>query len=95
MIVSIGVYVRRWRRLLRRWMLDPRVHTLLQTTGWFLAGLFLSAASLSHRPQPIALGVLLALSGWPALLLSAGSMAGYLLFWGAAGAQGVVWIMAG
>ena len=95
MIVSIGVYVRRWRRLLRRWMLDPRVHTLLQTAGWFLAGLFLSAASLSHRPQPIALGVLLALSGWPALLLSAGGMAGYLLFWGAAGAQGVVWIMAG
>ena len=95
MIVSIGVYVRRWRRLLRRWMLDPRVHTLLQTAGWFLAGLFLSAASLSHRPQPIALGVLLALSGWPAVLLSAGSMAGYLLFWGAAGAQGVVWIMAG
>lgn len=95
MIVSIGVYVRRWRRLLRRWMLDPRVHTLLQTAGWFLAGLFLSAASLSHRPQPFALGVLLALSGWPAVLLSAGSMAGYLLFWGAAGAQGVVWIMAG
>ncbi|MBE6976375.1 MAG: hypothetical protein E7439_04175 [Ruminococcaceae bacterium] len=95
MMVSIGIYVRRGRRMLRRWMLDPRLHTLLQTAGWFLAGLCFSAASLSHRPQPIALGVLLALSGWPAVLLAAGGMAGYLLFWGAAGAQGVVWLMAG
>ena len=95
MMVSIGIYVRRWRRMLRRWMLDPRVHTILQTGGWFLGGLFLSAASLAHHPQPFALGVVLALTGWPAVLLSAGSMAGYLLFWGAAGAQCVVWIMAG
>ena len=95
MMVSIGIYVRRGRRMLRRWMLDPRVHTLLQAAGWLLGGFALSAASLSSRPQPMALGVLCALSGWPAVLLAAGSMTGYLVFWGAAGAQGVVWIMAG
>ncbi len=95
MMVSIGVYVRRWRRTLRRLALDPRIHTLLQTAGWLAGGFVLSAASLSHRPQPLALGVLCSLSGWPAVLFAAGSMGGYLVFWGAAGAQGVVWIMVG
>ncbi len=95
MMVSLGVYVRRWRRMAQRWMMDARVHTLLQTAGWILGGLMMSAASLSHQPQPLALGTVCALTGWPAVLFAAGSMTGYLLFWGAAGAQGVVWIMAG
>jgi hypothetical protein len=76
-------------------MLDPRLHTLAQAIGWVAAGWALSAASLSNRPQPLALGALCALSGWPAVLLAMGSMAGYLIFWGNAGAQCVVWIMAG
>ena len=95
MMVSIGIYVRRGRRFLRRWMVDPRVHTLLQAVGWVVAGWVLAAASLSNRPQPLALGALCALGGWPAVLTAMGSMAGYLMFWGNAGAQGVVWIMAG
>ena len=95
MMVSVGVYVRRWRRILLRWASDVRVHMWLQTLGWVLAGLMLSAASLSHHPQPLSLGLLCALSGWPAVLFAAGGMAGYLLFWGAAGAQGVVWLMVG
>ncbi|MBE6976941.1 MAG: hypothetical protein E7439_07135 [Ruminococcaceae bacterium] len=95
MMVSVGIYVRRGRRLLRRWLLDPRVHTLAQAAAWFCGGLVLSAASLSNRPQPLAFGALCALSGWPAVLMAGGSMAGYLLFWGSAGAQGVVWVMAG
>ena len=95
MMVSLGIYVRRWRRLLRRWMVDPRIHTLLQAIGWVLVGLALPAASLSNQPQPLALGALCALAGWPAVLMAMGSMAGYLLFWGNAGAQGMVWIMGG
>ena len=95
MMVSIGIYVRRWRRTLQRWMVDSRVHTLLQAVGWVAAGWVLSAASLSNRPQPLALGALCAWNGWPAVLLATGSMAGYLMFWGTMGAQGVVWIMAG
>ena len=55
----------------------------------------MSAASLGNRCQPLALGLLCASSGWPALLLASGSMVGYLFFWGTAGAQGVIWIMAG
>ena len=95
MMVSLGIYVRRWRRNLRRWMIDPRFRGAAQAIGWILAGWALSAASLGHHAQPLALGAITALSGWPAVLMAMGSMAGYLLFWGAQGAQGVAWIMGG
>ena len=95
MMVTLGVYVRRGQRTVRRWMMDPKIHALVQGCAYLLAGFLLSAASLCSRFQPLALGLLCAMSGWPALLLAAGGMAGYLLFWGAAGAQGVVWLMVG
>ena len=80
---------------MQRLMLDPKIHMLVQALGWVAAGWALPAASLSNYPQPLALGVLCALSGWPAVFFAMGSMTGYLMFWGGAGAQGVVWIMAG
>lgn len=95
MMVTLGVYVRRGQRTLRRWIADPRIHTLAQCGAYLLSGFLLTAASLAGRCQPMALGALCALTGWPAFLLSAGSMAGYLVFWGAAGTQGVVWLMVG
>ena len=95
MMVTIGVYVRRGQRTLRRWLMDPRIHALLECGAYILAGMLLSAASLASRCLPLTLGLLCALSGWPALLMAAGGMGGYLLFWGAAGAQGVVWLMIG
>ena len=95
MMVALGVYVRRGQRTLRKFLTDSRVHAWAQCAAWLLSGFAMSAASLGSRPQPLALGLLLATAGWPTVLFSAGSMAGYLLFWGAAGAQGVVWIMAG
>lgn len=95
MMVSLGIYVRRWQRVMMRWVRDPRLHALAQCAGYLLCGFTMSAASLASYPQPLALGLLCATSGWPSLLLAAGSMGGYFLFWGAAGAQSVVWIMAG
>lgn len=95
MMVSLGVYVRRGRRTLQRYLADPRLHTLAQGTGCLLAGMVMSAASLANRPQPFSLALLCAAGGWPVVLLAAGSMAGYMIFWGAAGSQGVVWMMAG
>lgn len=95
MMVTLGVCLRRWQRMLRRWIMDPKIHVLLQSGAYLLAGFFFSGASLAGWCQPIALGALCALSGWPALLLAAGGMGGYLVFWGAAGAQGVVWLMVG
>ncbi|MBQ8768796.1 MAG: SpoIIE family protein phosphatase [Oscillospiraceae bacterium] len=95
MMVALGIYVRRWQRTLRRWMLSQRFHMLAQTAAYILAGFLLSAASLGNAAQPLTLGLLLAVSGWPAVLITAGGMAGYLLFWSSAGTQGVLWLCLG
>ncbi len=95
MMVTIGYYVRRGQRLLRKLVMEPKCQALMRSAAYFLAGFFLSAASLANRPQPIAFGLLCALSGWPALLMASGAMAGSLLFWADAGFQPVVWLMAG
>ena len=95
MMVSLGIYVRRWQRTLRRWLADPRFHLLAQTAVYLAAGFFLSAASLGNFPQPFTLGLLLSLTGWPAILTTAGGMAGYLVFWGSAGTQGVLLLALG
>ena len=96
MMMSIGSYVRRGQRFLRRWTSHPRLRAAAQGIGYILAGMLLSAASLGNAAQPLPLGVLCGgLPGWPAVLLAIGSGFGYGLFWGAAGAQGVIWTAAG
>lgn len=95
MMVSLGIYLRRWQRILRRWALEPRVQAGARAAGLFAAGLAAAAASLGSHCQSIALGLLSASAGWPAVLLAAGGMAGYLLFWGTAGSQGVIWLCLG
>ncbi len=92
MMVSIGVQVRRWRRVLRRWAQDPKVQGMLELGAYLLCGGLLSAASLRGYPQPLALALVCAASGWAGTLLAAGSLGGYLLFWGQAGGQGALWI---
>ncbi|MBO5892602.1 MAG: SpoIIE family protein phosphatase [Oscillospiraceae bacterium] len=92
MMVSIGVYVRRWRRTLRRWVQDSRVHGTVQCAVYLLSGGLLSAASLRGYPQPLALALVCAASGWPGVLMALGGLGGYLLFWGQAGAQGALWM---
>ena len=51
MMVTLGIYVRRWQRALRRWLTDPRFHTLAQTIAYFGSGFLLSAASLGNACQ--------------------------------------------
>jgi len=92
MMVTIGVYMRRWQRMLRRWAAEPRVHAALQAAMYLLAGFLSAAASLGHHLQPLTLGLLLAQSGWPAVLVAIGGSGGYYLFWGNAGMQGVIWM---
>ncbi len=95
MMVALGIYVRRWQRTLQRWMLNPRVHAVAQTVAYILSGFLLSAASLGNMAQPLTLGLLCAVSGWPAVLIAAGGMGGYMLFWSSAGTQGVLWLCLG
>lgn len=95
MMVTLGLYMRRWQRLFRRWMLDPRLHALAQGGLYLLSGFLLSAASLGSHPMPLVLGLLSATTGWPAVLLALGGCGGYAVFWGAAGTQGMTWAAAG
>ena len=96
MMMSIGSYVRRGQRLLRRWTSGTRLRLTLQAVGYFLGGFVLSAASLGNRPLPLVLAALCAgLPSWPCILLALGGGTGYWHFWGDAGAQGLVWIGAG
>ena len=92
MMVSIQSYVRRGRRILRHLAANPRFMGTVQGAAYLSAGFLLSAASLGNLPQTFCLGLLCAApAGWSLLLLAAGSAAGYMVFWGGAGAQGLVW----
>ena len=95
MMVTLGIYVRRWQRILRRIVQDHRFHAIFQTLGYLAGGFFLSAASLGSCPQPFSLGLLMSMGGWPAVLMAAGGMAGYLMFWGSFGTAGILWLGAG
>ena len=91
MMISIGSYVRQGRHRLRKWALDPRMHLLARAAGHILSGFLFSAASLAGRAMPLAMGAVLAETGWRAVLTALGGVCGYLLFWGRAGRQGVLW----
>lgn len=96
MMMSIGSYVRRGQRIVRRLVWDPKLRITFKSLGFLLCGLILSAASLANFPLPLPLSALCAgLGGWPSLLVGLGSGVGYYLFWGNAGAQGMVWTGAG
>ncbi len=93
-MISIQSYVHRGRHLLRRWAVDPRVHTIARGGGYFAAGFVLSAASLDQGLLPLALALVCACGRWSAVLAALGSLAGYRLFWPGA-EQPVVWLAAG
>lgn len=95
MMVSIESYVRRGRGILRRLAVDPRARLAGKIGAYFAGGLVLSAASLAASAQPLVMGLLLAMSGWQAAVLTLGGCAGYLLFWGKAAVQALVWLGAG
>ena len=95
MMTTIETYVRTGRSNLRKWALDPRIRLGAKSAACLLGGFVLSAASLAHTALPLAMGLVCALTGWRALLAAAGGAAGYLLFWGPAGYQGLAWLGCG
>ena len=67
MIASMETYLRRGRRTCQRLLLNPKIRTggvVLLCGG---SGFLLSAASLGNYPQPLAMGLILAMSGWHSL----------------------------
>ena len=93
-MIVIESYVRRGKHILRRWLLDPRVHILLRVAGYLAAGFALSAASLGQSILPLSLASVCACSGWPAVLSALGGIVGYRVFWGP-GQQPILWLTAG
>lgn len=75
--------------------LDPRVRRPAMVLLFGGSGFLLSGAGLGNVPQPFAMGMITAATGWRALVMSLGAMAGYPAFWGSAGNPGIVWSAAG
>lgn len=90
MLLTIQSGVRRWKAAARRWALEPRVHKVLRASAHVLSGFVLSAASLSHRAQALALGLICAQSGSSSVLTALGAAVGYLIFWGKSGIEGAL-----
>lgn len=87
----ISVYVRQGRQVLRRWVLDPRIHTLARLATHTLAGFCLSAAGISNGSLPLGAGLVWVCKGANGVLSALGSTLGYWLFWNRAGIQGLLW----
>ena len=93
MMVTIETYARRWRSAVKKAVVDQRVRAVGKSAAYLSAGFFLSAASLVRRCQPFSMGLLCAATGWQAVFLAVGAAAGYLVFWGEAGYQGILWLL--
>ena len=93
--MMVETYLRRGRRTLERLALNPTVRTWGMVIACGGSGFLLSAASLGNFPQPLAMGLICAVTGWRALVVSLGAMVGYPTFWGSAGNQGIVWSAVG
>ena len=94
-MVSLESYIRRGHHALRRWALDPRIHTAARATAYLLSGFCLSAAGLANVPLPLALALVCACDRRSAFLSAIGAAIGYRVFWGDAGLQPICWVLAG
>lgn len=60
-----------------------------------LTGFLLSAASLGNVPLPLVMALICTQTGWKAVRMALGGVAGHLVFWGQPGLQGAVWTLLG
>ena len=95
MIISLQSYARRTQRKIRRWIMNPRIHSVAQGVLYALTGFCLSAASIGGYCLPLSMGLTMACSGWSGVFSAAGSMLGYWAFWGDSGYVGVFWVLIG
>lgn len=92
MMATIETYAREFQTAMKRIAATQRARSLAKAAAYFFGGFALSAASLSQRCQPFAMGFLCALTGWKAAITAMGAGIGYLLLWGTAGYQGIAWV---
>ena len=87
----ISTYIAKSQHTLRRWAVDPGVHSFGRGAAHVLAGLCLSAASISQGMLPLVMGLVWACRGWRAVLVAAGGALGYGVFWGSGCIQALLW----
>ena len=85
----------RGKQTIQRWVVDKHVQIAGKVAVCALSGFAGSAASLLNAPMPLAMGLISALTGWRSVVAALGAAAGYWVFWGAAGYQGMVWALCG
>ena len=93
--MMVETYLRRGRRTLQRLLLEPGIRAVLTTLLYGGSGFLLSAVSLGNVPQPVAMGMICAATGWRAAVMTLGAIVGYPVFWGRAGEQGILWAASG
>ena len=91
MLATVESWLLKQKRQVHRCVLDSRVQAAAKLAAYGGSGFFLSAASLQGGCQPLAMGLICAMTGWRALVMALGAAAGYRLFWGNEGLQGMVW----
>lgn len=94
MLTALESFVRQWRHKLRKWALNPSIHSAARLFVHFAAGFILSAASLGNVALPLAMGFVCACTGWSSVVAALGGGIGYLFFWSIAGLQGLLWLAA-
>lgn len=80
------------QRLRVKYASDPYVQLYGRSVAYFCGGFFLSAASLQNHAMPLAMSLVCGCSGSAAVLAALGSALGYLVFWGNAGSQCLLWV---
>ena len=93
MMTAVEGWLQRLRRRLLRLGAEPRVRLIGEGLGWTAGGFCMSAASLANFSLPLTVGLVAGAGSWQRLAAALGSALGYRVFWGAAGSQGVVWVM--
>ena len=95
MMTTIESYMRMGQNKLRKWAIGTEIHRSGKLAGCFLGGFLYSGTGLAGVALPVAMGWVTALSGLGAVLAALGAAAGYWIFWGGAGIQGILWTALG
>ena len=94
--MTVQTYLHEGRKWAARVAGNRRIRSAGQVAALGLGPMLLSGAGLGGAAQCFSMALVSAATGWRAAVMALGSMAGYRLFWGNAGAQGMVWaVLAG
>ena len=95
MLTTMETCLQKLKRVVRKAVLDPGLQQTARVAAWAGSGFVLSAASVNSGFQPLALGLIISVTGWRALVAALGAAAGYRILWGAEGLLGSIWAALG